>query len=167
MEKLIQTLRQRRTGILFILKVIPPDLWNWKPSNGMRTMSELANHIACSPIALFKVFQGQIPDSATYLTLEETNKPTDAQGLVQLYETGLNQLISYLETHIEEVYLTNIQLFYEEHSTSMYQEVFNDIGHCWFHLGQLFVYLRQKGVPVEMGTYYGYKDPDPNMPPNE
>lgn len=150
-----------------MLKMIPNELWNWKPSNGMRAMSELANHIACSPIALLEAFRGQIPDTAAYLAIEETNMPTDTQGLVQLYENGLNQLISYLEFHLEDASHTTIQLFYEEHPTSMYQEVFNDIGHCWFHLGQLFVYLRQKGVPVEMGTYYGYKDPNPNIPSNE
>lgn len=130
-------------------------------------MSELANHIACSPIVLLETFKGQIPDTAAYLAIEETNMPTNAQGLAQLYETGLNQLISYLESHLEEAYHENIKLFYESHLTSMYQEVFNDIGHCWFHLGQLFVYLRQKGVHVEMGTYYGFRDPNPNIYPNE
>ena len=76
-------------------------------------------------------------------------------------------MITYLESHLEEVHQENIKLFYELHPTTMYQEVFNDIGHCWFHLGQLFVYLRQLGIPVEMGTYYGYLDPDPDLPPNE
>ena len=42
---------------------------------------------------------------------KETNMPTDTQGLVQLYENGLNQLISYLEFHLEDASHTTIQLF--------------------------------------------------------
>jgi len=67
----------------------------------------------------------------------------------------------------KEAYQENIEWFYEEHPSSMYKEVFNEIGHCWLHLGQLFVYLRQNGVPVDIGTYYGFKDPDPSVPPKE
>ncbi|MHA2330275.1 MAG: hypothetical protein ACXACR_17280 [Candidatus Hodarchaeales archaeon] len=49
----------------------------------------------------------------------------------------------------------------------MYKELFGEIGHEWFHLGKLFTYLKQNGVSVDMGAYYGYKDPDPEISPNK
>ena len=49
----------------------------------------------------------------------------------------------------------------------IYKEIFEEIGHEWFHLGQLFSYLKQNGVALDMGAYYGYKDPDPDIPPNK
>jgi hypothetical protein len=93
--------------------------------------------------------------------------PLRTQGLIKLYEEGLSKLINYLEDHLEDALDENIQLFYQDHRTSMYKEVFGEIGHLWFHLGQLFTYLKQNGVPIDMGAYYGYKDPDPSIQPNE
>jgi hypothetical protein len=75
-------------------------------------------------------------------------------------------LISFLEEHIEDAHEEDFRFFYQDHNTSIYKEVFDDIGHIWFHLGQLFIYLKQNNVFVDMGAYYGYKDPDPTIPPN-
>ncbi|MFX0204529.1 MAG: DinB family protein [Candidatus Hodarchaeota archaeon] len=168
-EKLIETLKTRRIGVLFILKMVPLDLWDWSPTPSikMRTVSELANHIACTPLTLLESFRGNIPNEETYNALEKNNMPLNAQGLTKLYENSLKELISYLEEHIEDAHEKNIKFFYQEHNTSIYQEAFDDIGHQWFHLGQLFIYLRQNNIQVDMGAYYGYKDPDTAIPPNE
>jgi len=167
-EELIQMLKARRIGILFILKMVPLDLWDWSPnpSINMRSTSELANHIACAPLALLEAFRGKIPDESTYLALEKNNMPLNAQGLTKLYESNLRELISFLEEHIEDAHEEDFRFFYQDHNTSIYKEVFDDIGHIWFHLGQLFIYLKQNNVFVDMGAYYGYKDPDPTIPPN-
>ena len=166
MEELIRILRTRRLGILYILKMIPLDLWDWSPEF-MKSTSELANHLSCAPLCLYENLKGNIPDGETYQKLEKNNMPLNAQGLVKLYEEGLSKLISYLEDHLDEAFEENIQLFYLEHKTSIYKEVFSEIGHQWFHLGQLYTYLKQNCVPIDMRAYYGYKDPDPSIPPNE
>ncbi|MHA2305385.1 MAG: DinB family protein [Candidatus Hodarchaeales archaeon] len=166
MEELIRILQARRIGILYILKMIPLELFEWAPTD-MRSTSKLANHIACAPLCLYEGLKGNIPDENTYKNLEKNNMPLNAQGLIKLYEEGLSKLINYLEDHLEDALDENIQLFYQDHRTSMYKEVFGEIGHLWFHLGQLFTYLKQNGVPIDMGAYYGYKDPDPSIQPNE
>ncbi len=167
LEELIATLRSRRLGILFILKMIPLDLWDWRPDPSMKSTAQLANHLACSPLAILELLRGNIPDEETYNNLESTNMPLNAQGLTKLYEEGLRKLLTYLEDHLEDARVENIKFFYQEHNSSIYTEIFNEIGHEWFHLGQLFTYLRQNGVSVNMGSYYGYQDPDPEIPPNE
>ena len=166
-EELIATLQSRRLGILFILKMIPLDLWDWKPNPAMRSTAQLGNHIACSPLAILELLQGNIPDEDTYNNLEKNNMPINAQGLTKLYEQSLEKLISYLQEHLEDARVEDIKFFYQDHNTSIYKEIFDEIGHEWFHLGQLFTYLKQNGVVVDMGAYYGYKDPDPDIPPNE
>ncbi|MFX1282747.1 MAG: DinB family protein [Promethearchaeota archaeon] len=166
MEELIATLKARRLGILFILKMVPLDLWDWSPIPSMRNTAQLANHLAYSPLAILELFQGNILDEETYNNLEASNMPLNSQGLTKLYEEGLQKLISYLEDHIEDARVENIKLFYQDHNTSIYKEIFDEIGHEWFHLGQLFTYLRQNGVKIDMGAYYGYRDPDPEISPN-
>lgn len=167
LEELIATLRSRRLGILFILKLIPLDLWDWKPDPSMKSTAQLANHLACSPLAILELIRGAIPDEETYNNLESTNTPLNAQGLTKLYEEGLSKLINYLEDHLEDARVENIKLFYRECNSSIYTEIFDEIGHEWFHQGQLFTYLRQNGVNVDMFAYYGFKDPDPEIPPNK
>ena len=167
MEELIATLKKRRLAVLFILKLIPLEIWDWRPDPSMKSTAQLANHLACSPLAILELLQGNIPDEETYNNLESDNMPLNAQGLTKLYDEGLKKLISYLEEHIEDAYVENIKLFYQEHNSSIYKEIFDEIGHEWFHVGQLFTYLRQNGVNVNMWAYYGIKDPDPSIPPNE
>ncbi|MFX1508252.1 MAG: DinB family protein [Promethearchaeota archaeon] len=166
MEELIATLRSRRLGILFILKMIPLDLWDWKPNPSMRSTAQLGNHLACSPLAILELLRGNIPDEETYNDLEKNNMPINAQGLTNLYDQSLEKLILYLQDHLENARVEDIKFFYQDHNTSIYKEIFEEIGHEWFHLGQLFTYLKQNEVVVDMGAYYGYKDPDTNIPPN-
>lgn len=145
--------------------MIPPSIWDWKPNISMRSTSELALHLACSPLAILELLKGNIPDGESYKAFEDNNMTSDAQGMVLLYNKGLNRLIEYLEKHLTEARTENIELFYEEHPTSLYKEVFSEIGHEWLHLGQLFIYLRQNGVSVDMGAYYGFRDPNPDIQP--
>ncbi|MHA1449460.1 MAG: DinB family protein [Candidatus Hodarchaeales archaeon] len=166
MLELIKVLENRRLGTLFILKMIPQNLWDWKPADDMKSMGDLANHLARDPIAMLAMFRGEITEE-TYQSAEKGLTLTDAPSLVKTYEKGLKELISYLEENIENAREKNLKLFYRESPTSLYSEVFEMIGHQWFHLGQLFTYLRINGVKVNMGAYYGYQDPDPDIPPNK
>ena len=99
--------------------------------------------------------------------LEKEYMPTSTKGFVKLYDEGLSRLTSYLKKHVSDAHEKKIQFFYHEHKSSIYDEVFDEMGHQWFHLGQLFIYLRQNKVDIDMGAYYGYKDPDPSIPPSE
>jgi hypothetical protein len=54
MEELIRILQARRIGILYILKMIPLELFEWAPTD-MRSTSKLANHIACAPLCLYEL----------------------------------------------------------------------------------------------------------------
>ncbi len=166
MENLIATMKSRRLGILFILKMVPLDIWDWKPNPEMRSTAQLANHIACAPLSLLEGIRGNLKDEQSYINLEETNLPFNAQGLIKIYEDGLGKLLNYLEQHLDEAHEKTIQFFYQTSKSSLFEEVFDEIGHEWFHLGQLFTYLKQNGVSVDMGAYYGYKDPDSSRYPN-
>jgi uncharacterized damage-inducible protein DinB len=167
LEELISYLLYRRLGNLFVLKMIPTELWDWKSHSTLRSISELANHLACAPLCLFEVFRETVTDEQSYRDIEAKNFPEDAQGLVQVYERGLEELITYLREHIGEAREENIKGFYQQPYSSLYKEVLHHIGHEWFHLGQLFTYLKQNGVEIEDMVYYGYKDPNSEVPPNE
>ncbi len=168
MEQLIQELKNRRLGVLWVLKMVPKAIWDWKPHPFMRSTSELACHLACSPLAILETIKGTIiTDIESYQEFEINLSPPNATGLVHLYEKGLHKLINYLENNKEKAKEETIELFYREKPISLYTEIHEEIGHEWFHLGQLFVYLRQNGVEVDMGAYYAYKDPNPHVLPTE
>ena len=120
MEELISTLRDRRKGILYLLKMISPRAWDYKPHPTCRSTAELANHLASSPLMLLKLFKGEINSADDFNTQEKKNQPSDAEGLVILYESSLNNLISYLEKHLVEAKTENISFFYKEKKTSLY-----------------------------------------------
>jgi len=166
MEKLIDKLKERRKGVVFILKMITLEIWDWSPSTSSKTTAVLANHLASSPLMMYEILKGNLKTPEEFEELEKQNIPINPQGLVKSYDKGLSKLIKYLEENIEEAQDNNIKLFYQEEKTSLYNEIFDEIGHEWFHLGQLFTYLRANDISVDMGTYYGYKDPDPSTPPN-
>ena len=166
MEQLIAKLKARRKGVVFILKMIPLDLWDWSPSQSSKSTSELANHLASSPLMMCELLKGKLRTSEEFEELEKQNLPLNAQGLVNLYDMGLKKLVSYLEENLDNAHDKNVQFFYQEEKSSLYEEIFGEIGHHWFHLGQLFTYLRANDISVDMGAYYGFKDPDLSIPPN-
>jgi uncharacterized damage-inducible protein DinB len=165
-EKLIEKLKDRRKGIVFILKMISLDIWDWSPSPSSKSTGILANHLASSPLMMYELLRGELKTAEEFEELEKQNLPMNAQGLVKLYDMGLEKLISYLEEKLDEAHEKNVKFFYQDEKSSLYEEVFGEIGHSWFHLGQLFTYLRANKIPVDMGSYYGYSDPDPTIPPN-
>ncbi|MHA2347364.1 MAG: DinB family protein [Candidatus Hodarchaeales archaeon] len=166
MERLISTLQKRRKGVNYLLKMISLKIWDWRPHENCRSTVELATHLASSPLMLLKLLKGEITSTDGFNMYEKQQLPLNAEGLVNLYNTSLNKLLTYLEQHLDEARNENILFFYKKEKTSIYHEVFEEIGHEWFHLGQLFTYLRSNGVSVDMGAYYGYKDPDPSLKPN-
>ena len=166
LDKLIEKLKERRKGIVFILKMTALDIWDWSPSPSSKNTAKLANHLASSPLMMYELFKGKLKTPEEFEELEKQNIPLNAQGLVKLYDTGLKKLIIFLEDNLEEAHDKNMKFFYQEEKTSLYKEIFDEIGHEWFHLGQLFTYLRANEISVDMGAYYGFKDPDPSTPPN-
>jgi len=167
MEELIRVLKGQRIGILYLLKMVPPEIWDWKPEQSMRTTAELANHLACAPLMTYKGLIGHFPDEESYVGFEKDQMPENSQELVELYETGLITLTTFLEEHLEDAHVKKIQFWYQTEKSSIYEETFGEIGHELLHLGQLFVYLKQNGVPVDQGAYYGYRDPDETISPNK
>ncbi|WP_455142029.1 DinB family protein [Candidatus Hodarchaeum mangrovi] len=167
MQELIHTLKERRLGILYLLKMVPMEIWDWEPNKNMRNTADLANHLACSPLTICELLQGNLKDENDLISLEKNNMPLNAPGLVKSYENGLKRLIEFCNTHLEDAKEKSVQFFYQNKPSTIYKEVLEEIGHEWFHLGQLYVYLKQNGINLEMGHYYGYKDPDPTIPPTK
>jgi len=167
MQELIHTLKERRLGILYILKMVPMEIWDWAPNKTMRNTADLANHLACSPLSIYELLQGNLKDEDALNILEKNNMPLNASGLIKNYENGLKRLIEFCNNHLEDSKDIKVQFFYQSIPSTVYNEVLEEIGHEWFHLGQLYVYLKQNGIDLEMGNYYGYKDPDPNIIPNK
>ena len=132
MERLIKKLKGRRLGVLYILKMVPKRLWDWKPQPNSRSTAELANHLAATPMILCDAFHGKIPDAETYETLEKEHMVDSPKRLVKLYEEGLSKLLSYLKKHVSDAHDEKIQFFYHEKKSSIYDEVFDEMGHQWF-----------------------------------
>ena len=111
MRGLIRGLENRRLGTLFILKMIPPNLWDWKPADDMKIMSDLANHLAGDPLAMLGLFRGEITAGEDYQKIEKEITSTDAPGLVKTYDRGLKELLSYLEENVDTAREKKLKLF--------------------------------------------------------
>ncbi|MFX0113294.1 MAG: DinB family protein [Candidatus Hodarchaeota archaeon] len=164
MEKLIQHLKNRRLGIVYILKMVSSELWDWQRSTRMKNIADLVNHLSCVLLAFLELLKGNMPDGKSHTLLEQKYQPQNAQEAVRIYNKSLIQLLNYLEELLEDVYENSIFFFYLDHPSSIFKETFEEIRHEWFHLGQIFTYLRQNNFSVDMGVYYGFKDPNPNIP---
>ncbi len=128
----------------------------YAPKEGMRTLRELANHLAQIPLLDPAMYAKEIADVEQARAREKELFREDLDGILAVLDEGI-QAVKQRFTGMtnKQFFAKTLKPFYEktEKNWAYYMPEF--ISHIAMHKMQLWMYLKLAGVNVDMMTYYG------------
>lgn len=136
-----------------LLRKIRPEDWSYQPAASMRTLQELAEHLALVPGADLLILKEQ-PETIVR-DYEALYDKAGTEQLITAMEQGKRDLITYMDGLTDEQFLTRKTTpFYLEHGTTQAQWLIEIVTHAQHHRAQLFTYLKLLGYEVNMFDLY-------------
>lgn len=128
----------------------------YSPQEGMRTLGELANHLAQIPLLDPAMYAQEIPDVEHARAREKELHRKDLDGILTVFDEGV-QAVKQRFTGMtdKEFFAKTLKPFYEKTEKNWAYYLPEFISHIAMHKMQLFMYLKLAGVKVDMMTYYG------------
>jgi uncharacterized damage-inducible protein DinB len=147
-EHLIHQLRAVGETSAALLGLCPREKLEFRPGEGMRSLGELADHFAALPLVDLAILQGT--SSEVTETIEETLHSGRPQEWVDIFERGIRAAAEYFESMPEEEFETRTSRAH--YGTANVQSVWllDLVNHVYHHRGQLYVYLKMLGLPVDV-----------------
>lgn len=142
-----------RTSCALMDKIKPEDL-AYRPADNMRTLRELAEHLAAVPDVDLLILQEGTEEQVRALEAE-FSKENGMQGLTERMRGGLARLRAYMDGLSDEAFLQRkTRPFYLEHASTQAKWLVEIVTHAQHHRGQLFTYLKIRGYEVNMFDLY-------------
>lgn len=151
-QDLMKTLTQLNGSLEELFAQIQPDQLDWRPRENMRTVMELANHVAQVPSVDLAILQGGT--EAEVRALEGSLRRSSPAELVHVWRSGLGAVAEYYGTLTPEEFETKVGTAFYGHAMPMSEWLLEIITHAYHHRAQLFTYLKMLGRPVDMFTLY-------------
>jgi uncharacterized damage-inducible protein DinB len=146
MELLVRTTKQ-------LLARVKPEHWEFRPHESMRTLEEVATHLAQIPAIDLAILQEQ--DEVAVRILEKELTPDDPSRLPEVMEDGFSRLKAYMVSLPEEEFTgKKTRAFYSEKPVSQAKWLIEIVSHTAHHRAQLFDYLKQLNYDVNMFDLY-------------
>ncbi|ANS74756.1 damage-inducible protein DinB [Paenibacillus yonginensis] len=146
----LQLIVRTTTGL--ISKIKPEDL-SFRPRENMRTVKELADHLAAIPAVDLLILQERPESDIRQLEGQFAEAAPSALG--PLMEQGLDELKRYMEALSEQDFWhKETKPFYMDHGSSQAKWLVEIVTHAQHHRGQLFTYLKMQGYEVNMFDLY-------------
>lgn len=124
----------------------------WKPREGMRSFSELANHLAQVPSVDLLILRSA--PEAEIVALEAELVRSDAEGWCAVIQDGCQQLQRLMEKLSYDNFENDSGTAYYGRTQTYAQWLLEAITHIYHHRAQLFTYLKLLGYPVSTRTLY-------------
>lgn len=141
-----------RTTTNLLAKVKREDL-EFRPQPNMRTLRELAEHLAAIPKVDLLILQEHSAEEVRQL--EGRFAETDFAQLGASMAEGLEPLRQYMAALSEEDFLHRKTIpFYLDHGTAQAKWLIEIVTHAQHHRGQLFTYLKMQSYDVGMFDLY-------------
>ncbi|TFG33759.1 hypothetical protein EU527_06960 [Candidatus Thorarchaeota archaeon] len=142
---------------LFVLQAAKGTDLNFTPYEGMRSLLDLANHLAQIPSIDFKFYTKEFLAFEQVQEYEKELRKSDLSELMVIFNEGVKTITEHIESLSDtEILDNNLKAFYEEGTDKNWAHYLPEITtHLAMHKMQLWMYLRLAGVPVSMWTYYG------------
>lgn len=129
----------------------------FSPYEDMRSLEDLANHLAQIPILDFKFYSKEFEDFEEVQKIETELKRSSIKEMLEVLDKGIVTVKNHLSSLTdEEVLKDNLKAFYEQGPEKSWSEYIPEMTtHLAMHKMQLWMYLKMAGAPVSMWTYYG------------
>ncbi|MGV3488929.1 MAG: DinB family protein [Tuberibacillus sp.] len=137
-----------------LLKKVNPADWGYRPAENMRTLKELADHLAAIPEVDLAIMNEKSEDDIHQLETKYAHMKS-ADELAQAMESGFKLFKEAISSLPEEVYLTKeSKPFYADFSSTQAKWHVEVVTHIFHHRAQFFNYLKQLGYDVNMFDLY-------------
>lgn len=162
-NSLLKSFQKLSKGTEFVLRTIPQDQLGFKPKPEMRSLGELAFHIATMPVGSVILAESDFKEFPPVEVLVQAM--TERIGDVETtnYADIFVRSSKYYEEFIskktpEELSTGTYQSFLMREPNTYVEGYLSMITHMIQHRGTLHAYLRLLDVPVSMTQYFGIKE---------
>jgi uncharacterized damage-inducible protein DinB len=151
-ETLLKVLTQLNGSMEELFAQIQPEHTEWRPRENMRSMLELANHLAQVPTVDLKIMQQGTEQEVR--ALEVSLHRSNPAELIHVWRSGLGAVVEFYGTLTPEQFDQQMGTAFYGHSAPLSEWLLEIMTHSFHHRAQLFTYLKQVGRPVDMFTLY-------------
>ncbi|MBN2228363.1 MAG: DinB family protein [Candidatus Thorarchaeota archaeon] len=135
---------------------------NFKPSDGMRSLFDVMNHLAEIPTIDLQFCSMQFNNFEEVHAMEKELRRNTIDELLALYDEGMEAIHEFISKLSDDQLTENsLKPFDLEGPPRSWAHYIPEITtHLAMHKMQLWMYLRLAGAPVNMRTYYGVRQND-------
>ncbi len=157
-DVLLQVFEHEAKQASAVLRACETVQFEYVPMEGMRTLVELANHLAQIPILDPSLYTRELATAEQTRAREKELYRESLEGLLTVFSEGIQAVKQRFAGMKEKDFFTkNLQPFYEEGSKKSWAYYLPEIiTHIAMHKMQLWMYLKLAGAKVNMMTYYGH-----------
>ncbi|MBB6732011.1 DinB family protein [Cohnella zeiphila] len=139
-----------------LLPMIREDQWDYRPRDDMRSLIELARHLAHVPAQELAILQEQSKEQVGKLVMS-ISRLRDAEALSEVMRDGVLALKEYMNSLDEKelLYRSTAPFFAKHQPVVQFKWLMEITTHLYHHRGQMFTYMKQLGIPVSMRDLYG------------
>ncbi len=156
-EILLDLFNHEAKQALVVLKAAENVDLAFTPRKGMRTLKELANHLAQIPSLDPSMYLKEIDTVETAQAWEKELNRESLEDMVSLFEKGIVDVNGMFKNMTDTDFLEKkLKPFYEQGDAKGWDYYMPEfITHIAMHKMQLWMYLKLAGADVNMMTYYG------------
>ena len=137
-----------------MLAQLKPEHYGYSPHDGMRTLLELANHLAQIPAMDLRLLRGDKEPELARREEELTRESTAELG--DVLREGVKDMAAYFEHLSFDDYENGSGTAYFGRTQTNAQWLLEVITHMYHHRAQLFMYMKLTGYPVDTRTLYEF-----------
>jgi uncharacterized damage-inducible protein DinB len=129
--------------LIALAEAYPQDLYEWRPMEGVRSVSEVFLHIAAANYDVVQLLGGSLPDEVGD-PWELESSTTDKSNIMAVLEKSFEFVNDYISTIPETEY--NRMLDYYGMEMTVLAMIIEATGHQREHLGQQIAYARTNNI---------------------
>lgn len=134
------------SGQIFqLLDAMPQDKMEWRPAEGVRSVSEVYLHVAFANYMIIKFCGGEAPDGISMNGIKAWDSQTmDKKEIAEVLQTSFNKLKEFVKNTSD----SDLEIMMEVFGMNMTRRAFfiGMHGHMHEHLGQAVAYARMNEV---------------------
>lgn len=134
------------SGQIFqLLDAMPQDKMQWRPADGVRSVSEVYLHIAFSNYLIMKFAGAEVPAEIAFEKMKDWDSQTmNKKEIAEILHTSFDKLKEFIKNTSD----SDLEIEMEVFGMKMSRRAFfmSMHGHMHEHLGQSIAYARMNGV---------------------
>lgn len=151
-EHLLTELQNVGRSVERLLGLMPVDRLDWRPRENMRTLLELANHLAQIPAVDLAILQASSQE--TVRGLEARLSRAEPAEIAVVWRGGVEAVEAFFRPLTAEQFENQVGKAFYGHEATLAEWLLEIVTHTYHHRAQLFTYLKLMGLPVDMFTLY-------------